>query len=133
MTVALGSAGGALVYITTTTVIGFLSNLTSALGVFSELGVVSAIGIVATLLVPALKVELEGVIERREIDRLKPAVGTGGGPVSRVLDTGATLATKAPYVVIAVALLVSATGAYGATGIDASFGQSDFLAEDPDD
>ncbi|SDY14005.1 MULTISPECIES: efflux RND transporter permease subunit [Haloferacaceae] len=138
MAVALGSVGVALVYVTTTTVIGFLSNLTSPLGVFRELGVVSAIGIVATLLVfgllvPALKVELDELLERRGIDRLKPAVGTGGGPVSRVLGTGATLATKAPYVVIAVALLVSATGAYGATGIDASFEQSDFLAEDPDD
>jgi len=138
MAVALGSVGVALVYVTTTTVIGFLSNLTSPLGVFRELGVVSAIGIVATLLVfgllvPALKVELDELLERRGIDRVKPAVGTGGGPVNRLLGTGATLATKAPYVVIAVALLVSATGAYGATGIDASFEQSDFLAEDPDD
>jgi len=84
MAVALGSVGVALVYITTTTVIGFLSNLTSPLGVFRELGVVSAIGIVATvlvfgLLVPALKVELDELLERRGIDRVKPAVGTGGG------------------------------------------------------
>lgn len=138
MAVALGSVGVALVYVTTTTFIGFLSNLTSPLAVFRELGVVSAIGIVATLLVfglliPALKVELDELLEGRGIDRVKPAVGTGRGPVNRLLDTGATLATKAPYVVIAVALLVSATGAYGATGIDASFEQSDFLAEDPDD
>ncbi|WP_302080765.1 efflux RND transporter permease subunit [Salinibaculum rarum] len=138
MAVALESVGIALVYVTTTTVIGFLSNLTSPLGVFRELGVVSAIGIVATLLVfgllvPALKVELDELFEGRGIDRVKPAVGTGGGSVNRLLDTGATLATKAPYVVIAVALLVSATGAYGATDIDASFERSDFLAEDPDD
>ncbi|WP_254523719.1 MMPL family transporter [Natrinema caseinilyticum] len=138
MAVALGSVGIALVYVTTTTVIGFLSNLTSPLGVFRELGVVSAIGIVATLLVfglliPALKVELDELLERRGIDRVKPAVGTGGGLINRLLDTGATLATKAPYVVIAVALLVSATGAYGATDIDANFERSDFLAEDPDD
>ncbi|NHN49229.1 MMPL family transporter [Halostella sp. JP-L12] len=138
MAVALGSVGVALVYVTTTTVIGFLSNLTSPLAVFRELGVVSAIGIVATLLVfgllvPALKVELDELLEGRGIDRVKPAVGTGGGPVNRLLDTGATLATKVPYVVIAVALLVSGAGAYGATDIDASFEQSDFLAEDPDD
>ena len=138
MAVALGSVGVALVYVTTTTVIGFLSNLTSPLAVFRDLGIVSAIGIVATLLVfgllvPALKVELDELLEGRGIDRVKPAVGTGGGPVTRLLGTGATLATKAPYVVIAVALLVSAAGAYGATDIDASFEQSDFLAEDPDE
>ncbi|WP_206425116.1 efflux RND transporter permease subunit [Halosimplex salinum] len=138
MAVALGSVGVALVYVTATTVIGFLSNLTSPLAVFRQLGVVSAIGIVATLLVfgllvPALKVELDGFLEDRGVDRVKPAVGTGAGPINRLLGVGATLATRAPYVVIAVALLVSATGAYAATDIDASFEQSDFLAEDPAD
>ncbi|PGF18203.1 Patched family protein [Natrinema sp. CBA1119] len=138
MAVALGSVGVALVYVTTTTVIGFLSNLTSPLAVFRELGIVSAIGIVATLLifgvfVPALKVELDELLESRGVDRVKPAVGTGTGLISRLLDTGATLATTAPYVVIIVALLVSSVGVYGATGINASFEQSDFLAEDPDD
>jgi len=64
---------------------------------------------------------------------VKPAVGTGTGLISRLLDTGATLATTAPYVVIVVALLVSSVGVYGATEINASFEQSDFLAEDPDD
>jgi predicted RND superfamily exporter protein len=138
MTVALGSVGVALVYVTSTTAIGFLSNLTSPLTVFRELGVVSAIGIVATLLVfgllvPALKVELDALLEARGVDRVKPAVGTGAGHVNRVLGVGATLATKAPYVVIIVAVVVSSVGAYGATDIDASFEQSDFLAEDPDE
>jgi len=138
MTVALGTVGVALVYVTTTTAIGFLSNLTSPLAVFRELGIVSAIGIVSTLLVfgtliPALKVELDGVLESHGVNRVKPAVGTSRGPINRLLDTGATLATKAPYVVIIVALLVSGAGAYGATDIDASFEQSDFLAEDPSD
>ncbi|MEF8975484.1 MAG: MMPL family transporter, partial [Halapricum sp.] len=138
MAAGLGSVGVALVYVTTTTVIGFLSNLTSPLSIFRELGIISAIGIVAALLVfgvliPALKVELDTVLESRGIDRVRPAVGTGRGAVNRLLDTGATLATTAPYVVIAIALLISAAGVYGATDIDASFEQSDFLAEDPAD
>ncbi|MFQ3295438.1 MAG: putative RND superfamily exporter protein, partial [Natrialbaceae archaeon] len=138
MAVGLGSVGIALVYVTTTTVIGFLSNLTSPLTIFRELGIVSAIGIVAALLVfgvlvPAVKVELDAFLESRGIDRVKPAVGTGRGPVNRILDTGATLATTAPYLVIIVAVLISGAGVYGATDIEASFEQSDFLAEDPDD
>ncbi|MFT4890194.1 MAG: hydrophobe/amphiphile efflux-3 (HAE3) family protein [Halobacteriales archaeon] len=138
MAVGLGSVGIALVYVTATTVIGFLSNLTSPLTIFQELGIVSAIGIVAALLVfgvlvPALKVELDAALESRGIDRVKPAVGTGRGPVNRILDTGATLATTAPYLVIGVAVLISGAGVYGATDIDASFEQSDFLAEDPAD
>jgi hydrophobe/amphiphile efflux-3 (HAE3) family protein len=138
MALTLGSVGVALVYVTTTTVLGFLSNLTSPLGVFRELGIVSAIGIVATLLVfgvlvPALKIELDTFLEARGVDRIKPAIGTGRGPISRLLGVGATLATKAPYVVIVAALLVSSVGVYGAMDIEASFEQSDFLAEDPDD
>jgi hydrophobe/amphiphile efflux-3 (HAE3) family protein len=138
MTIGLGSVGVALVYVTTTTVIGFLSNLTSPLAAFRDLGLASAIGIVATLLVfgvlvPALKIELDAFLEGHGIDRAKSAVGTGAGPVNRLLDIGATLATKAPYVIIIVALLVSSVGVYGATDIEASFDRSDFLAEDPAD
>ncbi|ELZ09919.1 hypothetical protein C479_10110 [Halovivax asiaticus JCM 14624] len=138
MAVALGSVGVALVYVTATTVIGFLSNLASPLEIFRNLGLVSAIGIVATLavfglFVPALKVELDGLLERHGVDRVKPAVGTGGGSISRLLGVGATLATRAPAAVIVVSLVVSGIGAYGATTVDASFEQSDFLAEDPDD
>ncbi|QSG14789.1 putative exporter of the RND superfamily [Halapricum desulfuricans] len=138
MAVGLGSVGVALAYVTTTTVIGFLSNLTSPLSIFREIGLVSAIGIVAALLVfgvlvPALKVELDDVLESRGFDRVKPAVGTGRGPINTVLDTGSTLATTAPYVVIVVAVVISGVGVYGGTDIDASFEQSDFLAEDPAD
>ncbi|MCU4719453.1 MMPL family transporter [Halapricum hydrolyticum] len=138
MAVGLGSVGVALVYVTTTTVIGFLSNLTSPLSIFREIGLVSAIGIVAALLVfgvlvPALKVEFDDVLESRGFDRVKPAVGAGQGPINRILDTGSALATTAPYVVIVVAVVTSGVGVYGATEIDASFEQSDFLAEDPAD
>ncbi|AGN01364.1 putative RND superfamily exporter [Salinarchaeum sp. Harcht-Bsk1] len=138
MAVGLGSVGVALAYVTTTTVIGFLSNLASPLAVFRQLGVVSAIGILAAFvvfgaLVPALKVELDSALEARGIDRLQPAVGTDAGGANRVLVMGATLARRAPVTVLAIALLVSGVGAVGATTIDASFEQSDFLAEDPAD
>jgi len=138
MAVALGSVGVALVYVTTTTVIGFLSNLTSPLGVFRELGVVSAIGIVATLLVFGLSrsgVESRTRRTARTPRNRPPEAGhrnrerAGQSPPGY----GGNARDEGPYVVIAVALLVSATGAYGATDIDASFEQSDFLAEDPDD
>jgi predicted RND superfamily exporter protein len=138
MAVGLGSVGVALAYVTTTTVIGFLSNLASPLAVFRQLGVVSAIGILAAFvvfgaLVPALKVELDTALEARGIDRLRPAVGTEAGGANRVLVIGARIATRAPVVLLAIALLVSGVGAVGATTIDASFEQSDFLAEDPAD
>jgi predicted RND superfamily exporter protein len=138
MTVALGGVGIALVWVTATTVIGFLSNLTSPVPPIQEFGVVSAVGITAALLVfglliPALKVELDEFLEGRGWDRKKRAFGTGGGRFSEVLAVGATAARKAPAIVIVLALLVTAAGAYGGTQVDTSFEQKDFLADDPAD
>ncbi|QKY19894.1 MMPL family transporter [Halolamina sp. CBA1230] len=138
MRTALVGVGIALIYVTATTVIGFLSNVTSPVPPIREFGIVSAAGIVAALLVfglliPAMKVELDEFLEARGIDRRKPAFGTGGGAFSSVLSVGATAARKSPYLVIVLALVLSAGGGYGATQVDTSFEQSDFIAEDPAD
>ncbi len=136
MRVALAGVGVALVWVTATTVIGFLSNLTSPVPPIGDFGVVSSVGIVAALLVfgvlvPALKVEIDGFLESRGWDRRKRAFGTGGGRFSQVLSVGSKAARKAPAIVLVVTLLVTAAGAYGATNVDTSFEQQDFLAEDP--
>jgi predicted RND superfamily exporter protein len=136
MRVAIGGVGIALIWVTATTAIGFLSNLTSPVPPIQDFGIVSAVGIVATMLVfgvliPALKVELDEFLEGRGWDRKKTAFGTGGGAFSSVLSAGSTAARKAPYVVILLALVVSAGGAYGATQVDTSFNQEDFLADEP--
>ncbi|WP_327052009.1 MMPL family transporter [Halomicrococcus gelatinilyticus] len=136
MRVALVSVGAALTWVTATTVIGFLSNLVSPLPPIQDFGVVSSVGIVAALvvfggLIPALKLEIDGFLENRGLDRRKRAFGTGGGVLGRALSTGAVAARKAPFVVIALTLVVSSVGAYGATQVDTSFSQEEFLAEDP--
>ncbi|MFB6162197.1 MAG: MMPL family transporter [Halococcoides sp.] len=136
MSVALAGVGVALVWVTATTVIGFLSNLTSPVPPIREFGVVSSVGITAALLVfgvfvPAVKVEIDAFLEARGWDREKRAFGTGGGRFSDLLSVGSTAARKAPLAVILVAVLLSAGGAYGATQVDTSFSQADFIAEDP--
>ena len=138
MRVALAGVGIALVYVTATTVIGFLSNLTSPIPPIRDFGVVSAFGITAALaifgiLMPAVKAEIDEALEARGIDRRKRAFGTGGGRFSSALSVGATAARRAPYLVLVLVLLVSAGGAYGATQVDTSFSQEDFLAEEPAD
>jgi predicted RND superfamily exporter protein len=138
MRVGLAGVGVALVWVTATTVIGFLSNLTSPVPPIREFGVVSSWGIFAALLVfgvliPALKVEIDGFLESRGWDRRKRAFGTGGGRFSSVLAVGSTAARKAPAVVLVLTLLVTAAGGYGATQVDTSFNQEDFLAEEPAD
>ncbi|MCO8246597.1 MMPL family transporter [Haladaptatus sp. AB643] len=136
MRVALISVGAALTWVTATTVIGFLSNMVSPLPPIQDFGVVSSVGIIAALvifggLIPALKVESDEFLESRGFDRRKHAFGTGGGVLGRVLTVGATAARKAPLVVIVLTLLVSAAGGYGATKVDTSFSQTDFLADSP--
>lgn len=138
MRIALSGVGIALVWVTATTVIGFLSNLTSPISPIQDFGVVSSFGIVAALavfgvLIPALKVEIDGFLEARGWDRQKRAFGTGGGRFSQVLGVGSTIARKAPVVVLVLTLVVTAAGAYGGTQVDTSFNQEDFLAEDPAD
>ncbi len=136
MRAALVGVGVALIWVTATTVIGFMSNLISPLGPIQDFGIVSSFGIAVALLVfgafiPALKVEIDGALEQRGIDRRKRAFGTGGGRFSRVLSVGSTAAKVAPFVVIALALTVSVAGAYGATQVDTSFSNEDFIADDP--
>ena len=136
MRVALGGVGVALTLVTATTVIGFLSNLTSPVPPIREFGIVSGVGIVAALLVfgvliPALKIELDEFLEGHGIDRRKRAIGTEGGRLSQALKLGSIGARKAPYMIIVAALLLSAGGAYAGSQVDTSFSQEDFLAEDP--
>ncbi len=138
MRVALGGVGIALLWVTATTVIGFLSNLTSPVPPIRDFGVVSSVGILAALLIfgvliPALKVEIDELLESYGFDRQKRAFGTGGGRFSRVLSVGAVAARKAPYVVILLVVLVSVAGAYGGTQVSTEFNQADFLADDPPD
>ncbi|AEH37062.1 efflux RND transporter permease subunit [Halopiger xanaduensis] len=136
MTIALGGVGVALVWVTATTVIGFLSNLVSPIGPIREFGIVSSVGIVAALivfgaLIPAAKVEIDEFLEGRGYDRRKRAFGTGGGRFSELLTVGSTAARKLPAILLVLVLLLSAGGVYGATQVDTSFEQEDFLAEDP--
>ncbi|MFB6076856.1 MAG: RND family transporter, partial [Candidatus Nanohaloarchaea archaeon] len=135
---ALAGVGKALVLVTATTVIGFLSNLTSPVPPIRDFGIVSSVGIVAALLVfgillPAIKVELDEFLEGYGFDRRKRAIGTGGGRSSQVLAVGATAARKAPYLVIVIALLLTVAGGYGGSQVSTAFDQQDFLAEDPPD
>ncbi|MEF8812592.1 MAG: MMPL family transporter [Halovenus sp.] len=136
MSFALAGVGVALVWVTATAAIGFLANLTSPIGPLRDFGIVSAFGVVAALiifgsLIPALKIELDGFLESRGFDRQKRAFGTGGSVFSRVLAGGVSAARRFPVAVVVFALLLSVGGAYGATQVDTSFDETDFLADSP--
>ncbi|WP_336344242.1 MMPL family transporter [Halalkalicoccus ordinarius] len=132
----IGGLGVAFVLVTATAVIGFLSNLVSPIGPIREFGIVSAVGISAALLifgvlVPAIKVELDALLEGYGFDRRKRAFGTGGGLTSGFLAGGQRAARRVPWTVVIAALLVTAGGAYGATQVETTFEEEDLIADDP--
>lgn len=134
---ALVGVGPALVLVTLTTAIGFLANLTSPLGDIRSFGIVTAIGIVATLavfgvFVPAVKTATASVLTRFGFTDTPPVLGSSGF-VHWILGSGAAAARRAPVVVLVIALLVSAGGAYGATQVDVATPQTAFMADDPPD
>ena len=123
MRAAVRSVGTALVLVTLTTAIGFLSNLTNSLSTIRSLALATSLGIVAALvvfvtLVPALKVEIDDFLEGRlGRDRTREAFGVGGR-TSRLLSLGTRAARRAPRAIIVFALLTSAVGAYSVTTLD---------------
>jgi len=85
-------------------------------------------------LLPALKTEVDGLVENRlGWSRRKPAFGVESGRVNSALGQLAALASRAPLAVIGLALVLAAGGALGATTIDTEFNQADFLPQDPPD
>ncbi|WP_236608597.1 RND family transporter [Salinarchaeum sp. Harcht-Bsk1] len=131
----LAGVGLALVLVTVTTAVGFLSNVVSPLPPIQEFGIVNAAGIVSalfvfTLFVPAVKVELDGFLESHGFDRRTSAFGSSGR-LNGLLAGASRVARRAPAIVLVLALLVSLGGAYGATQVDSSFQTTDFLADDP--
>jgi len=138
MAVALGGVTGALALVTVTTATGFLSNVVSEVRPIRQFGVVSAVGIVGafvvfSLLVPALKVELDERLEDRGADRRRPAFGTQGGRLSAVLAFPIAAARISPRGVLAAALVVSLVAGAGAATVDTTFEQDDLLVEDVPD
>jgi len=119
--------------VTGTTVIGFLSNLTSALPPIGEFGIVAAIGIVFTFLIfgvflPAAKVELDRLRARTPIPTFSTSpLGSEGGVVARILSVGVVISKRAPALFLLLVLLFSAGAGVYATGVDTSFSQEDFL------
>jgi predicted RND superfamily exporter protein len=136
MTVALAGVGTALALVTLTTATGFLSNLVSGVGPIRQFAVVSAVGIVAALVVfgafvPALKVEVDRLLESRGHDRRMAAFGTQGRFES-LLGTIVAFARRTPWLVVGVALLATGAGALGATQVPNDFEQDDLLVDEGD-
>jgi predicted RND superfamily exporter protein len=135
MGTAVAGVGIALFWAAATTVIGFFANLVSPLSLIRAFGTASGVGIasaliVFTTLVPALKIELDELLELYGVDRQRRAFGTTGG-LSKALSVGGTAAGRAPLVVVALLVVVTAASGAAAVDVDTTFQQEDFIAHSP--
>jgi hydrophobe/amphiphile efflux-3 (HAE3) family protein len=115
-----------------TTVIGFLSNLTSSLPPIQDFGIVAGIGITFTTLIfglflPAGKLYGDRFRMRHNIPILgqKP-VGAEGSILGKVLPATAVLG-RVPFVAVIFFVILGGFSAFYGSGVDTSFSQEDFL------
>ncbi|WP_435178363.1 efflux RND transporter permease subunit [Halorussus sp. AFM4] len=119
--------------VTATSVIGFASNLTSALGPIRDFGVVASVGIVFTSLifgvsVPAAKVLLDRARERYPVPTFSQRpLGSADSALGRALTGGVVVARRAPLAFLVVTAALTAGAAGYATGVDTSFSEEQFL------
>jgi predicted RND superfamily exporter protein len=119
--------------VTGTTVIGFLSNFTSALAPIKDFGLVASIGIVFTfftfgVFLPAAKVELDRLRVRSPVPTFsRSPLGAAESRLGSVLHGGVAVADTAPAVFLLLVLVLTAGVGVYATGVDTTFEQEDFL------
>ncbi len=116
-----------------TTSIGFAANVISAFQPTRNFGVVAAVSIVFVLLIfgvwlPAAKVLLERWRSGVSLpDFSSTPLGMEGGRLAGVLTLGTRVTVKAPYLFVALFVVVAAASGAYATGVDTTFTEEDFL------
>lgn len=119
----------ALVLVTITASIGFMANIANPLPVIRDLGISITLGVVSALClfctaVPALKVSVDGLLERVGLDRRKQPLGHGAY-LRPLLERSVLLARRSAVVVLLVAVIVGAAGGAAWMGLEKeSFQQS---------
>jgi len=129
---AIRTVGVALVLATLTTAVGFLTNVTNDLPALAEFGELAAVGIGFSFIlmltfVPAVRELLDRRAERH--DRLNTGgLDAGEGRLlPTIIGKAAVLPRKFAVPTIVVALLLTALGAYGMTGLSTKFSFLDFV------
>ena len=112
---SLRNVAVALALVTVTTAVGFAANLTNDFSAIRGLAVGISVGVVGSFvvfvtLVPALKIGIDGLLERLGLDRSKRPLGDGR-VIRPLLLGGVGLARRAAPAVLVLALVVGTVGA----------------------
>ena len=140
--ITIQSVGMALLLATGTTIVSFLSNISSSMGVIREFGIMCAIGILSSFFIMAtfLTAVKQVVDERKEkrvdedkVEKKKseqPEKDVGVRFLDNFLAKGAVGAEHHPKGVIAAVIVVTMILGSGALRLESSFNIEDFLPEE---
>jgi len=128
---SLVSVGGALTLATVTTIVGFLTNVSSPLPPIADFGIFTAAGILAAFLimagfVPSMRV----ILDRRRHAAGKVARADEQSALSQFMGKAAVLSEHVPVLTLVIALAVTGVATWGATNISTEFSQDDFIPAD---
>ncbi len=139
---AVGSVGQALLLATITTVIAFLSNVTSSMRMISDFGVLAAVGIISSFIIMLLVIpSVQSVRDKRragkgipseKVRRYRRRSVDSNDIVGRISMIGGKLALSKPLAVIVAGGLVLGGFSYFAANVSYEFDVFDFLPEDSD-
>jgi len=136
--------GSALLLATTTTMVGFLSNITSDITPIREFGIQVAIGVLSAFIIfvtfiPACRILIDKYYEEKgskllsdtneKIVKARKIGGEQSGIVDKFMSLGAKVALENPVRVLAVVAAITLISGYGATSISTEFDFNDFLPE----
>lgn len=135
MAKAVGGVGAAFALVTLSTALGFGSSVTSPSQPIRHFGLIATFGIISAFLifgafVPALKIELDQLLESNGITRNNAPFGTESGFFHEALKRSVVIAGRFPWVVVTLALLASTAGLIGASTLDTTFDQSELHVEE---
>ena len=129
--------GMALILATITTIVSFLSNISSPIPPLRDFGLMNAFGIFSAFIinltfVPAVKVIVDERRERKGKKVVKERGKTTESGVvilNKILAVGAIAAERHPWKVIALVIIVTLAGIYGGLNLSTEFSETDFLPE----
>ncbi len=137
---AVGSVGEALLLATITTVIAFLSNLSSSMSMIADFGLLSAVGIVSSFIVMILVIpSVQSIRDRRSaskglstenIRRYRRRSVKENDAIGKIAMIGGKLALTKPVAVMVAGVIVLGGFGYAAANVSYQFDVFDFLPED---
>ncbi len=135
MRIMITNLGMGLILATVTTIVAFLSNLSSPIPPIQQFGIMNAVGIFGAFIIfstaiPAAKILIDSRREEKITEKMrkqKDREGSGLVFLNKFMALSAIAAERHRYAVIIVVLLISGASAYVGMNVNTTFDLKDFL------